>query len=214
MSLSVVDELGILALTFDVDGTLYDLKRQKLRVLPYAARYPRIMRRYSATVEGLRGERHEDLRNEICRRLGEEVGVTPVKVRQVVDNVVHDAWPKTFGPRTGYPGLKALMDAIDVRGVPRAVISDYDSQLKLDRMGVGTGWMSVISCERLGALKPLPDGITAACEAFNVEPNRILHIGDRADADEGMAQAAGAHSLILGRDFKRLKDLPRLLFGS
>lgn len=208
----LVQSLGLRALTFDVDGTLYDLPRQKLRLAPYLLRHPLVLSRYNEVVESVRGERHKDMRGEICRRLGERIGTTPIRVRQVVDGVVHGAWPAGFSKRTPWPGMAKVLAAIDAQGLPRAIVSDYASDLKLEKMGLSEGWSFVADCERLGALKPLPDGLLAASEAMSVPPEQLLHIGDRPELDGEMARAAGAHVLILGRDFKHMRQLPEILF--
>ncbi len=197
-----------LAVTFDVDGTLYPVFRQKLKVLAWTLRYPRILSRFSETVEELRGERHKDLRAELARRVGAKVGVNESRARQALNHVVWGAYPASFNPRTPYP---AVEETITSMRLPRAIVSDYDADEKLRRMGLDQGWAAVVSCERLGALKPLPDGLLAAAETLGVEPENILHIGDREDCDEVMAQAAGARCWLLGRDFRNWTELRPML---
>ena len=196
------------ALTFDVDGTLYDTRRQRLRILPQTLRYPLVLSKFKETVEEMRGEKVKDFRTELARRLGAKVGVTDMKARQVLNHVVFGAWPASFSERTPFAGVQATLASV---ALPRAVVSDYDADEKLRRMGLDHGWTTVVSCERLGALKPLPDGLIAAAEAMGVEPSQILHIGDRADTDEAMAKAAGARCWLLGRDFRSWSELGRKL---
>jgi putative hydrolase of the HAD superfamily len=196
------------ALTFDVDGTLYDVRRQKLRIVPQMLRHPLILSGFKETVEEMRGEKVDNFRAELARRLGARVGVADGKVRQVLNHVVFGAWPASFNERTPFRGVHEALSSIRL---PRAVVSDYDPDEKLRRMGLDHGWSALISCERLGALKPLPDGLLAAAEKMGVKPSEILHIGDRADTDEAMALAAGARCWLLGRDFKSWRELSKKL---
>ena len=196
------------AITFDVDGTLYDVRRQKFRILGPMLRHARVLSRFSETVQEMRGGRYPDFREELARRIGSKVGVTEVRARQVLNHVVWGAWPQSFSERTPFRGVGETLAAIRL---PRAIVSDYEAEEKLQRMGLDQGWAARISCERLGALKPLPDGLLAAAEALGVAPDGILHIGDRADTDEAMAVAAGARCWLLGRDFKDWRELRRKL---
>jgi FMN phosphatase YigB (HAD superfamily) len=56
--------------------------------------------------------------------------------------------------------------------------------------------------------------LEAAAVKLNLPTSAIVHVGDREDTDGGMAQAAGAVSLILGRDFTRFDQLHELLLGA
>jgi FMN phosphatase YigB (HAD superfamily) len=209
MSSPKVDRSRFDAVTFDVDGTLYPLGLQKALLLPYLLRHPLLMGRYSGVVEQVRKEGvvSDDLRGEVARRLGERVGANPDRARQVIDQVVHGAWPATFSPRTAFAGLDEVFAALDASGLPRAVVSDYPPEQKLANMGILGGWAALISCESLGAYKPNPRGLEAAAAAIGVPVGRILHIGDREDTDGEMAAEAGAACLILGRDFRRMEQL-------
>ena len=199
------------AVSFDVDGTLYPLRLQKAFLLPYLVMHPLLLGKYSEVVEEVRheGVRSADLRGEVARRLGERVGANPDRARQVINQVVHGAWPSTFGPRTAYRGLGELLAAIDASGLKRAVVSDYPAERKLQNMGLDEGWAAVVDCEGLGAYKPQPDGLIAAAQAMDVPVTRVLHIGDRADTDGAMAAACGAAYLQVGEHVKT----PRALLG-
>ena len=202
-----LDRSSFDAVSVDVDGTLYDIRLQRAFLLPYLLRHPLLLPAYPGVVASVRGERHEDMRAELARRLGEKVGANPDRARQVIDQVVHGALPSTLGPHSRMRGLTSALVALDRLGIPRGVLSDYPAERKLHNMDLAEGWACQICCEDLGALKPLPDGLIAAAEAMGVAPSRVLHIGDRPDTDGEMAAAAGATCLILGRDFRRWSEL-------
>ena len=201
------------AVTFDVDGTLYPLKLQKAFLLPYLVRHPLLLSRYGEVVEELRREglRSEDLRGEVARRLGERVGANPDRARQVINQVVHGAWPATFSPRTPFKGLAEVLATLDEAGLPRGVVSDYPAERKLTNMGLDEGWAVLVACESEGAYTPHPLGLEVAAAALGVPVERVLHVGDREDTDGEMAERAGARCLILGRDFGDMRELAELL---
>ena len=189
------------AVTFDVDGTLYDAGRQQIRLWRAFLRHPRILGGWPEVFASLRGERHDDLWAEAGRRLSARVGGRPEDAEAVVRAVLLERWPQTFHPGLLFSGIHEALAALDAWGIPRAVVSDYPSRAKLRALGVGEGWSAVIDCSALGALKPLPDGLEAAAAALGVPASAIVHIGDRADTDGGAAEAAGAVALIRGRDY-------------
>lgn len=213
MTPKLMGSLSLRAVSFDLDGTLYDYDRHRVHLLPSLLRHPRVLLAYKEAVTALRGQRSPNLRAELDRRVGAAVGLPPEIARQALDRTVYGAWVSSFSPSVVRPGVRALLDALDRAGVPRVVVSDHPAERKLQGMGLG-GWAAVVDAEAVGAFKPLPDALEAAARALTLPPSAIVHIGDREDTDGGMAQAAGATSLILGRDFTRFEQLHGLLLGA
>lgn len=200
-------------ISFDLDGTLYDVRRAMLGLAWPLLRHPRVLGAYREVVAELRGERHPALRAELCRRIGDRVGQSGDRVNQVLNRTVYGAWAAGLNPRLAYADMGPVLAELDRRGVPRAVLSDHPAERKLTALGLDAGWAAVVDCEAVGAFKPLPDALYALAERLGVRPQEILHIGDREDTDGGMARAAGATVLVRGRDFPDGALLGRLLFG-
>ena len=197
----------MVAVTFDVDGTLYDLGRQRLRALPGLVRHLRVVQSWRRQVEALRGQRVPDLHAEVHRRISDELGLPLDRVEVAVQRTLGAAWLGSFHEGTPLRGMKEVLEALDAQGTPRAVVSDLPGEAKLQAMGMDQGWVAIVDCSALGALKPLPDGLVAAATAMDVSPADILHIGDRDDTDGAMARAAGAALLLRGRDWVSASDL-------
>ena len=204
---------GIRAITFDVDGTLYDARGLRRHLVGHWLRHPRILSAWPAAYESLRGARVGDARRAACERVAARVGGDPEAVRAVVARALDVALPSSMRPETAFPGVAAVLARLDALGVPRAAVSDYPARAKLEAMGLAEGWVAVIDCGALGALKPLPDGLLAAAAAMGVAPAEVLHLGDRPDTDGEMAAAAGARAWIRGRDYIDEAALGRRLFG-
>jgi FMN phosphatase YigB (HAD superfamily) len=197
----------MVAVTFDVDGTLYDLGRQQLRALPGLVRHPRVVLAWRRQVEALRGQRVPDFQAVVHRRISDELGLPLDRVEAALQRTLGTAWLGSFHEGTPLPGMQAVLEALDAQGIPRAVVSDHPGEAKLQAMGLGRGWVTIVDTSALGALKPLPDGLVAAATAMDVPPADILHIGDREDTDGAMARAAGASLLLRGRDWVSASDL-------
>ena len=196
-----------MAICFDVDGTLYNLRSQQLRMVAHFLRHPRILRVWRDQVEAIRGEKHADLGLEIEQRVAQVLGIETERVTRVIQTCVWEGYPESFRPGDLLEGFPALFEAIDARGWPRAIVSDHPSLRKLERMEIETGWQAIVDCSGMGALKPLPDGLLVAAEAMDTAPEDVVLIGDRQSTDGGMAEAAGARFLLRGRDWHKPADL-------
>lgn len=101
-------------------------------------------------------------------------------------------------------GRSATLDALEARGLPLAVVSNWDSQLPalLDSLGLARRFrtVSVSAIEETG--KPEPEIFLRTCARLDVEPAETLHIGDSLREDYEGARAAGLSALLLDRDGK------------
>jgi FMN phosphatase YigB (HAD superfamily) len=193
--------------TWDVDGTLYSLRRMKCYVL---AKYLR------ETIKGNRSLAHREL--TVLRRYGQMIdrrraeGGTIGNLRDEVDldALEHAArhWYvdsiARVGPRTG---IKRLLLMLRDRGIPQIVFSDYEAGPKLKSLGLAELFAAVYVGEQLGFVKPHPAVLKIIAADFAVPIESILHIGDRVDRDEAAAHAAGCRCLILRRDFRDFASL-------
>ncbi|MCK6521974.1 HAD family hydrolase [Myxococcota bacterium] len=212
MNPTLMGSSSLQAVSFDLDGTLYDYDRHRVHLLPSLLRHPRVLLAYKEAVTALRGQRHPSLRAELDRRVGAAVGLPPEIARQALDRTVYGAWVSSFSPSIVRPGVRELMAALDRLGVPRVVVSDHPAERKLQRLGL-EGWAAIVDAEAVGAFKPLPDALEAAAARLGLPSSAFVHIGDREDTDGGMASAAGASCLILGRDVQRFDQLSAALLG-
>lgn len=91
------------------------------------------------------------------------------------------------------PGVRATLAVVAARGMPCAVVSNFDCRLEPLLAGLGLGpFTTVITSAEVGRAKPDPALLLTAARHLRVQPRQILHIGDREDEDGAMAAAAGA----------------------
>jgi FMN phosphatase YigB (HAD superfamily) len=156
------------------------------------------------------------------RRLREELrlrepGVEPLATRQYsvvsealncdsgeVERIV-DEWmykrPLKWLSYCRRAGLIELLDWLELRGIPRGILSDYPAHEKLAALGVAHRFDPILSATdpAIGAFKPDSRGFAAAARAWNLAPSDILYVGDRLDVDAQGAAAAGMRCAVLTR---------------
>lgn len=201
-----IDEIRLV--TWDVDGTLYSLRRMKWFVL---AKY------LKETLKGNRVLAHEEL--DALRRYREminwtrtEGGVLAQGFRDNLDSsLVEEATQRWYvpaiakaGPRSG---VKEVLMSLRDRGLPQVVFSDYEAESKLKALGLADYFDGVYAGERLGFVKPHPALLKRIAADLAVRIESVLHIGDRIERDEAAALSAGCSCLILGRDFRSFNSL-------
>jgi HAD superfamily hydrolase (TIGR01509 family) len=101
-----------------------------------------------------------------------------------------------------YPGVEALLERLDSKGVRMGVFSDYPVKEKLRALGLDRFFAVQLAAtdDSINAFKPHPRGFLAGCEAIGMQPKDVLYVGDRDDVDGEGARAAGMRVLILDRE--------------
>ncbi len=209
------------AVLFDVDGTLYSQKPLRLRMAAELAGLPlttwprkalRTIRVLSAfrdlretirdhearnvSANGRPRARLEKLQYEVtASHTGESVEF----VREVVRQWIFERPLRHLRSRPR-KGLVSLLDELRARTVHVGVFSDYPVWAKLQALGLSDYVdVAVSATERdVDAFKPDPRGFLVACERWNLAPERVLYVGDRAEVDAVGARAAGMPCAIIG----------------
>lgn len=192
----------IRAVSVDLDGTLYDLRRAKGPLL--WATFPRwrTMRVGRAVREELRGQSFVDgaaLLAEEARVVAERLETDAAAARVALDAIFTTkltAVLRTIGP---IAGVKAALSSMAARGLKLALVSDRGAaRAKLAALGLDDlPWSAVVSADDTGVLKPSPDVLQHTARLLGVEPVELLHVGDRDDADGAAARAAGCACVII-----------------
>lgn len=207
----------IRAVSFDLDGTLYDDARTRWRFLWAAFPRWRTLRVGRRVREELRGRSFDDgtgLLAEEARLCAERLERPVDAVRAQLSELFDVRLPRvlaTVGPREE---TRALLHDLARRGVALAIVSDRGSiHAKLAALGLAdVPWGALISADDVGVLKPSPRLFATAARALGVEPTELLHVGDREDTDGAGARAAGCPVAVLGSTaLPRLGDVQNLI---
>jgi putative hydrolase of the HAD superfamily len=188
----------ITAVTLDVDGTLYSIRlmvlRHPLRMLGLAD----FFRDLHAVRDQLRGrEPVEDFERLQASMFARRRGLGEEQARQLIKTVTEESWPALFRGFRPWRGLKEALLRLSSRGLKVGLISDYPVEAKIRALGLGDFPFAcrVVTAE-VGALKPHPAAFLKAAKILEVEPEGILHIGDREEYDIEGAQRAGMHTAL------------------
>lgn len=189
--------------SWDVDGTLYDLGRLK-RLLWRAA----LARAYDPrTFLHMRVLGKFVAETDAVRAAGGACDRESWRRHRHRSSAVERRW---LGPAIGRAGLRhgvrEAIDAITSRGIRQVVVSDFVADYKLDALGITGDFFKVFAGEELGFIKPSPHLFRAVARHLDVSPERILHLGDRDDRDGVAARSAGCRAIIVGTPFPSVAD--------
>jgi putative hydrolase of the HAD superfamily len=196
--------------SWDVDGTLYDMGRVVRRLAWLAA--GRGLVSPMRTWRELRALSRLRAAMRRVRERGGAIGPGDVPPGRAALAALEERWYGAAIGRAGpRPGLLETVQAIAARGVRQVVASDYEAGFKLRALGLADHFERAFSGEALGHLKPAPALFHVMCRELDVDPARVLHVGDRADTDAPAATAAGCQVAIVGHDFTSPIDLLALI---
>jgi HAD superfamily hydrolase (TIGR01549 family) len=194
----VSDERTHDAWLVDLDGTLYSQAPVRLAMGAEVALFgwgvARVLGRFRREQETLRQlELEGDPFLLQVERTALALGVSTT----LVDATVRSWMIERPGKWLSLFRRRALLEEIRsfrATGGRTALVSDYPARRKLEALGAGTLFDTVVaSGEPDGPrrLKPHPSGVLLAASALGIDPSRCLVIGDRADADGAAAKSAG-----------------------
>jgi len=195
---------------WDFDGTLFDTYPNLVRAFKEALeRYG-----YTAEEDEIRRKMSISIRNAVAFYSG-KYGLDPEEFRALHKEL------EGFRPDlvTTYPGVMETLKAIKKSGRRNHLYTNRDkgSVRYLEAYGLLQYFDGLITKEEMRELKPAPGGMIDLCKAYQVEPKKMLMVGDRA-VDIDSAKNAGADACFYntngiavpkGTDFEieRIEDL-------
>lgn len=205
---------GIQAVTLDMDGTLYSLRRMAWRTWWITLPVADVFRDLRHVREQMRGaEPVADFRKEQARRLAALRGIPAQRAEQQVDRVIQ-RWSRLFARLRPRPGVRDTLTLLHRRGIRLGIVSDYPARDKLAGLGLDEVPFQVIAvAEEAGALKPHPAVFEQAAAALQAPADRVLHVGDREDCDVAGAQAAGMRTALFRRGRRVTRSRADLVFS-
>lgn len=215
-----IDWSQLKAVVFDVDGTLYNQKKLRKRMLfallrhylprPWQAGDVLLLSRFRSERERRAGQGVpglEEAQYTWCARNG---GHTAASVRRVVEHWMH-RFPLRYIASCIYPGTADFFSALRSAGIQVAVYSDYPATEKLNALGLEADVVVSSTDPEVDFLKPDPRGLRLVAERLGVDVKECLFIGDRQELDGACAERAGMPYLILGKGPEAYTFYPSLL---
>lgn len=200
--------MTIEAVTFDLDGTLYDHKAARMPFMIRNMTRLRVARVGKAVREDLRGQEFASgaaLLDEEARVAAERLDVDAAEARVMLHSIFNESLVAVLGKLRDARTHDTLVHL--AKRVKLAIVSDRVIDAKLAALGLDdVPWSAKVSADDTGLLKPSARPFLLACERMGVAPANALHIGDRDDMDGAGARAAGMRfALVSGpRDLTRV----------
>ena len=193
--------------SWDIDGTLYSLRRMKWHLVRmFLSETSR--GRALVAVKELAALRRYRTRITAARSAGG--ALTEFFLKQNGREALLEIEKRWYGPAIQKTGprrsVTQVISFLASRNIPQVVLSDYEAAYKLDALGLAAHFASIYSGERLGFVKPNSFGFQRIAADYQISTASLLHIGDRDGRDEAGAHAAGCRCLILGRDFRSFDE--------
>jgi len=192
---------------FDVDGTLYDQRRLRMKMLTLlllqamrsrSLRVPMVLREFRRFREDLGDDAAEGFLERQYELTAARCGCSAEDVRALALEWIEQR-PLTHLGACVYPGVRELFDALATSGRRIAAFSDYPAVDKLEALGLKCDLVVSSTDDDVGRLKPDPAGLRKILERFGAKADRSVMIGDRFDRDWEAARRAGVSALIRSR---------------
>ncbi|HEV7652543.1 MAG TPA: HAD family hydrolase [Actinophytocola sp.] len=109
-----------------------------------------------------------------------------------------------------YDDTLPCLDWLRAAGVRLAAVTNASGshqRTKLDTLGIGRFFDTVVIAGELGAAKPNPVIFHTACDRLGVPVEAAVHVGDLLDADAIGARDAGLHGVWLDRALTGCHDI-------
>lgn len=199
---------------FDLDGTLYDQRRLRARILPRLAaaalREPGLLRLIAAlrsAREAMAEAEREGFEPELIACAARAARVTEARAREVARHWLETRPLPHLAP-CRVAGAAELIAALRATGRVTAVLSDYPVAAKVAALGLTADLALSAHDSDIGVQKPHPRGLEVAAAWAGAAAREVLMIGDRAERDGAAAARFGAAFLRRGRggDFRRFDE--------
>jgi len=204
MSGPEIDWSAIRLVVFDVDGTLYDQRAMRSRMLrelviniaeTRSLVTPRVLRNYRRTREAVSKHEVRDFEEPLIAQSARLSGVGPDRVRTIVAEWIEHR-PIAHMRACRFPHVSELFAALSRNEKRIGIFSDYPASEKLRGMDLSADYLVAAGDASVGILKPHPRGLRFLMDLAGIGPGETIMIGDRIEKDGEAARRAGVASLI------------------
>src|SRR4051812_40477604 len=120
--------MAIRALSFDVDGTLFDMRQMKVVFAFTAIRHARFLKAFLHAREEVRGlGALPDVREAQDERVAARLGIPIEEARALSRKVIDQEWVDVFRKVKPIPGVREALAAITKAGLALCTVSDYEA---------------------------------------------------------------------------------------
>lgn len=203
-------KLEIEACAFDIDGTLYPEWKFYILVFPFMLKNMALMNAFGRVRKDIRQYQKEhpkiildffDFQSEMLSRLLKK---DKELIKEEVHKKIYEGWKSLFSKIRPYKYAKETIATLKHMGIRIGLLSDFPIEQKGNVWGILPYSDANIGAENVGALKPSPFPFVALAKKLNVEPKKILYVGNNIKYDVMGARSVGMKTaLISSRFFKK-----------
>jgi len=204
--------VGIKAVGFDLDGTLYPGWLMYLYSAGIGVRHPLLLRAFGSARRAMRfgegvkpagnGKDDEDSLQDFktgqASIVAKCLAADPGRTAQAIDDIVYSAIEDKFKYIKPYRGVPRCLETLHDSGLRLGLLSDLPPFRKIELMGLRPYFDTVLCSERSGALKPSSRPFSALAEGLGVRPEEILYVGNKYEYDIVGARKAGMKTALIG----------------
>jgi putative hydrolase of the HAD superfamily len=191
-------------IAFDIDGTLYPNYRLFVRLAPFIIKHGKLLWALGKARDILRSENPEGSFYEIqARIMADFLKVEPRVIKEDLERLIYRGWEPLFKAIRPYPHVRETLEAFRRQGFKLGILSDFPPVKKLEYLGLGGFWDTVLCSEDSGRLKPDSRPFLTLAASLDLPPNRILYVGNSLSYDIAGAQKTGMRTALIRSRWKK-----------
>ena len=193
-------------LIFDVDGTLYDMRKMHYYMAIALIKYyiPRFWKAKELLIIYFFRKEREKLAMNAARGIelkqyeavADKLSISSDKVRTVIRFWMLEI-PLKFINKCKNIDLADFINSTELKGKKIIYFSDYPATEKVERLGLRFDYIFCSTSAEIDAFKPSPKGLEVILKKINHKTENCLLIGDREDKEGEMARQIGMPYLII-----------------
>ena len=192
---------------FDVDGTLYDQKKMRTKMMIELAKYYSVRPWKLNELKILKDfrEHREHLGKMESTMIGSEQyniydrsNLKIDEIKEIVAKWIRSE-PLRHIYKYTYENIRQLFLYLHQQNISTAVLSDYYPNLKMKAMELPCNHMYSSESPEINSLKPNPKGIEFILKDLGLSRERTVFIGDRNDTDGLASQRSGVEFIKVDR---------------
>lgn len=197
------------AVILDVDGTLYNQKKLRKKMLfallahyslrPWRLQELLLLQKFRKEREHRAGTACDNLEEAQYGWCTGSNSSSTAMLKQVVNRWIFQ-FPLQYLAACVYPGTQEFLQTLRRNGVKVGIYSDYKAHDKLAAMGLEADSIVSSTDKEINSLKPQPNGLLQIARNLGVAPEECLFIGDRQELDGVCAERANMPYRILPRE--------------
>ena len=204
--------VGIKAVGFDLDGTLYPAWLMYAFSAGIALRHPFLLRAFGSARVALRREETEktgenrekedavfgDFKERQASAVARNLASAPADLSRKIDRVIYTTIEDGFRHIKPYKGVLGCLETLRGSGFRLGLLSDLPPGRKIELMGLSPFFDAVLCSESYGALKPSVRPFLALAERLGARPEEVLYVGNNYEYDIVGARRAGMKTALIG----------------